>query len=128
MAHYRDWSRFDLAHWHATHKALLEEASLLLQEIDASRTVSVHSFSRLVKRVQVYCASEARSLYPKLPDYLRVVLTQHHEDLFTCTGSDIRSKAKWLRELTTHIILEEEYVWNALAIRTPKAEGVLSSK
>jgi hypothetical protein len=115
MAPYRNWDSLNLKDWHATHNAILQEASLLLQQIDSSHTVPVHSFSRLLKRVQIHCASEARSLYPKLPDYLQVVLHAHHDDIFQCTGSDVCAKAKWLRELTTRIILEEELVWDAVS-------------
>jgi hypothetical protein len=125
----RNWTSIGLDWWRDVNKGILTHADTLLQQYEASRTIPGSSFFRLLKRVQVQLKREERSIVPKLPESLKVVFATHHEDLHCCAGSDVNAKAKWLREVMTHIILGEEYVWSALtATETPKAEGVLSSK
>jgi hypothetical protein len=119
----RDWSIYGIASWRAVHQALLTQADNLLKGYDESRTIPIHSFSQLLKRVQIHIRSEERSLFSKLPLETREVLAAYHRCLECCIGSDVRAKAAWLLNLTEHFILEEEVVWASLT--TPKEDRVL---
>jgi hypothetical protein len=121
----RDWAALGLGQWRAVHQSLLTEADRLLKGFEESRTIPVHAFAQLLKRVQLHNRSEERSLFSKLPQETREVLLSHHNDLECCLGSDVRNKAAWLRSVTEHFILEEELVWLALSALKPKDSGDL---
>jgi hypothetical protein len=114
MSPLRDWSALGLEQWRAVHQSLLIQADRLLKGFDESRTIPVHPFAQLLKRVQIHIRSEERSLFRKLPLETCEILTGYHMCLETCIGSDVRNKAAWLLKLTEHFIMEEELVWTAL--------------